>query len=106
MPNDIKTRIWCCNTPVTEPHEEGCNFEPKDPIQKPMFLLWCKLCEWQVPAKDDNALPFGSFEERQDWATAHRSATGHDHWHLFTDIPGVGSGFGTTRGVELFSNGH
>jgi hypothetical protein len=79
---------------------------PDESNLKPMFLLWCKLCEWQNPPSDKNPLPFGSADERHKWATEHREGTGHDHWHLFTDIPGVGTGFGTTRGVGLFTNGH
>jgi hypothetical protein len=79
-------RIWCCGTKITEPHTEGCEYIPgPDPTEVGhLYLLWCKLCEWQVPISKDNPLPFSDAKQRKTWAMEHQKGTGHAHFHTFT----------------------
>lgn len=48
-----------------------------------LFLLWCRVCTPEPTP--DNAMPFGSLEERGRWAGAHRRGTGHNLWLCYDE---------------------
>lgn len=39
-----------------------------------IYVLVCRDCD------EDDPIPFGSMQERGEWAAAHTKATGHDRW--------------------------
>lgn len=48
---NTSTRIWCCNTALTEPHVDGCPYEPTGPFDYSALLrvegmqrVDCPLC--------------------------------------------------------------
>jgi hypothetical protein len=45
---------------------------------KTFYLLVCRDCT--TGGAQPLPIPFGSARERGQWATAHTTGTGHDHW--------------------------